>query len=224
MARTKLFSAHFHFWMPLAALTVLCWLTAAPARADGLTVSFSGLTDVTAGSTGNSFDVLLTNSSSSDVSIDAFFFEVLTSSPDVSFTDATTNTATPYIFGADSLFGPDIIGPGSTATDLNASDIDSIDSITLAAGKSLALGDVLFDVSSTAPTQSVTFTLAGFPGTSLADDLGNNVPLQTFDSGQFEINGAVASVPEPSTLILLLVALPFVALCRRVAVRVRQAF
>ena len=111
--------------MPLAAAIVVCLLEAMPAHADTLTVSLSPLSDVAAGSTGNSFDVLLTNTSGSAVSIEAFFFEVQSSSSDITFTDATTATGTPYIFGSDSLFGPDIIGLGSTATDLNASDLDA---------------------------------------------------------------------------------------------------
>jgi hypothetical protein len=207
MEKTKYFAAPFHFLMPLAAVVVLCLFAAAPAHADGLTVSLSPLSDVAAGSTGNSFDVLLTNSSGSAVSIEAFFFEVQSSSSDVAFTDATTASGTPYIFGADTLFGPDIIGPGSTATDLNASDLDLLGSISLDAGATVALGHVLFDVSPTALTQDVSFDLAGFPGTSLADDFGNDVPIQTFIPGQFGIEGAVAPVPEPSTLPLLVIGL-----------------
>jgi hypothetical protein len=150
--------------------------------------------------------VLLTNNSAASVSILAFFFEVTSSSSDITFTDATTGTTTPYIFGADSFFGPDLTGPVST-TDLNVSDEDGVGNISLADGATVALGHVLFDVSPTASTQDVSFNLVGFPGTSLADDSGADVPIATFDEGKFEIEGAVATAPEPSTLLLLIVGL-----------------
>jgi hypothetical protein len=215
MKNTKLFGMPFGFLMPLVAAIVVCLLAAIPAHADTLTVSLSPLSDVAAGSTGNSFDVLLTNTSGPAVAIGGFFFEVTSSSSDTTFTDATTATGTPYIFGSDSLFGPDIIGFGSTATDLNASDLDAAGSISLAAGDTVALGHVLFDVSPTAATQDVTFTLVGFPGTSLSDEAGNDVPIDTFTGGQFTIEGATAPVPEPSTLILLFSAVPLVLVRRR---------
>jgi len=222
MEKTKLFGVALHFLMPLMAATVMCSLTATPTHADGLIVSLAPLSDVAAGSTGNSFDVLLTNTSGSAVSIEAFFFEVLSSSSDVTFTDATTASGAPYIFGADSLFGPDIIGLGSTATDLNASDLDLLGSTALEAGATVGLGHVLFNVSPTAPTEDVSFNLAGFPGTSLADDLGNDIPIQSLIGGQLGINGAATTVPEPSSLALLATGLGFFA-CLGFRRTVRQA-
>jgi hypothetical protein len=196
--------------MAIAAAVTLCAITAAPARADGLTVSLSPLSDVAAGSTGNGFDVLLTNGSPSAVSIEGFFFEVLASSADVTFTGATTGTAATYIFGADSLFGPDITAFGSGTGDLGASDLDAVDQISLAPGSTVGLGHVLFNVSPTAPTETVSFDLAGFPGTSLSDDSGGDVPIDNFTGGKFTIKGAVAGVPEPGTLVLLLAMMPLV--------------
>jgi hypothetical protein len=215
MKKTKLFGMPFRFLMPLVAAILAGSLAAPPAQADNLVVSFSPLSDVAAGSTGNSFEVLLTNTLGPAASISGFFFEVTSSSSDVTFTDATTATVAPYIFGSDSLFGPDIIGFGSTATDLNASDLDAAGSISLAAGDSVGLGHVSFDVASGAATQTVNFDLAGFPGTSLSDEAGNDIPIATFTGGQFTIEGASAPVPEPSTLILLFAALPLVLVRRR---------
>ena len=123
-------------------------------------------------------------------------------------------TATPYIFGADSLFGPDITGFGGGTTDLGASDLDVVDQITLGPGATVGLGHVLFDVSPTAPTEIVSIDIVGFPGTSLADDLANNVPIESFSGGKFQINGPVAGVSEPGTLVLLLMMVPIV-FCRR---------
>lgn len=209
---------NFRFLMCLVVtLTAFIW-TAAPAQADVLTVSLSPLSDVVSGSTGNGFDVLLTNTSGPAVEVAGFFFEVVTSSSDVTFTDATTASATAYIFGADSLFGPDILGPGSTAADLNASDLDGAGSAALAPGQVLALGRVLFDVSPTALTQTVHFNLVGFPGTSLADAAGGDIPIETLVGGQFTINAAIPPVPEPSTLLLALAVVPLLW-SRRKAIR-----
>lgn len=211
---SKLARLPFQFLAALAAAILLSAFAPPRAQADGLTVSLSPLSDVPAGSTGNGFDVLLTNGSAAAVSIDGFFFGVSSSSADVTFTDATTSSSTaPYIFDGDSLFGPDIIGAGSTATDISGSDI-GLSSFVLTAGTTVALGHVLFDVSPTAPTETVTFDVDDFPGTSLSDDAGNGSPISTLNGGQFEIIGASAPVPEPSTLLLLLPLLPL-ALRRR---------
>ena len=194
--------------IPFAAAVAVCAIAASPAQADELIVSLSPLNDVAAGSTGNSFDVLLTNASASRVLIAGFTFQVLTASPDIAFIAATTATATPYIFGADSVLGPDITGFGGGSTDLGASDLDAIGAISLAAGATIGLGHVLFNVSPTAPTEIVSFNLAGFPGTSLSDENGGGLPIQNVGGGKFTINGPVAGVPEPATLLLLLLMLP----------------
>src|SRR5579884_513947 len=119
---------------------------AGPARAD-LAVSFSDPGNVAAGSTGDSFDVLLTNTGPSDVVLGAFTFEVATTSSDITFTDVTTATvADPYIFGADSLFAPDILGT-TTGQDITAFDLDGAGDVTIGAGSTVGLGHVLFNVS-----------------------------------------------------------------------------
>jgi hypothetical protein len=184
---------------------ILPFVFTAAARGDVLSVSLSPLSNVAAGSTGDSFDVLLTNTSGPAVPIEGFFFEVLSSTPDVTLTDATTaTTGAAYIFGVDSVFGPDIIGPGSTAADLSASDLDASGAISLASGATVALGHVVFNVSPTALAQIVDLTLAGFPGTSLSDDLGNNVAVSILAGNQFTINTSATVVPEPSPTILIL--------------------
>ena len=198
------------------AMMLVCLFATVPAHADGLSVSLSPLSDVAAGSSGNTFDVLLSNTSGASVSIGGFFFEVTSSSSDVTFTDATIATTDPYVFGTDSLFGPDIISPGSTATDLNASDLDlSLDGFSLNPGVTVGLGHVLFNVSSGAATQTVAFSFAGFPGTSLADALGDNISIATLDGGQFQITGAMTATPEPSSLFLFLAAAPLILVIRR---------
>ena len=205
------FLANFRFVLPAC---VLATLLTTPASADVLKLSFSSLNDVAAGSTNNGFDVLLTNTSGPSVTVDGFFFEVLSSSSAVTLTSATTGTAVPYLFASNSLFGPDILGPGSTPQDLRASDLDAIGGISVASGATVGLGHISFNVSPTASTESVNFTFSGFPGTSLADDLGNNVAIASLVGGQFMITGSVA-VPEPSPLILLLTTMPLVLVGRK---------
>ena len=63
---------------------------------------------VTAGSSNDSFDVVLQNTGPSAVTVAGFSFG-LTSSSNVTFTDVTTATAMTYIFNGNSLFGPDIV-------------------------------------------------------------------------------------------------------------------
>jgi len=198
-------------------LVSLAFLFTAPlVRADVLTVTLSPLSTVAAGSTNNSFDVLLTNTSGPAVSIEGFFFEIQASSTDLTLTDATTaTTSAAYIFDSNSLFGPDIISAGSTAQDLDASDLDSVSAISLASGTTLALGHVLFDVAPGAHTETVDFTVVGFPGTSLADNAGNNVPITTFQGEELKIQGAATVVPEPSSLFLLAAVAPLLWSRRR---------
>ena len=199
-------------------MIIAAFIAASPAHADGLIVSLSPLSDVAAGSTGNTFDVTLTNSSGASASIGAFFFEVTSSSSDITFTDATVDTADPYIFGADSLFGPDIVGSNS-GTDISGSDLDLAGDFSLDPGVTVGLGHVSFDVASGAATQTVSFDLVGFPGTSLSDEFGTNIPIGTLNGGQFQIIGAVASAPEPSSLLLLFSAIPLALLPRRSGIR-----
>jgi hypothetical protein len=51
----------------------------------------------------------------------------------------------------------------------------------------------------------VTITLSAFPATSLSDHQANNIPISTLTNGQ--VNIKAATVPEPSSMILLLTAL-----------------
>jgi hypothetical protein len=191
-------------------------LCSVPARADLLAISIQSPISVNAGTSGNGFDVLLTNLSGPAVSIAAFTFEISTTT-DITFT--ATNTATvldPYIFSGNSLFGP-IITVANTGQDLSASDLYSVpaSSVTLGTGATAGLGRILFDVSSTAPSETVDVTLAAYPATSLSDDLLNNVPVARLNGGQINISAITSTVPEPSSLILLLTAVPLVWRGRR---------
>jgi hypothetical protein len=181
-------------------------LYSVPARAD-LIVSIESPINVNAGTAGNGFDVLLTNSGPSAVSIAGFTFELSVPGTDILLSDATTATVVdPYIFSGHSLFGPNI-EVTNTGQDLSASDLDdTFANITLGMGATVGLGHILFDVSAGAPTESVPVKLVAFPATSLADDQTANVQIDTLSNGQINITGTVGNVPESSSLLLLLTA------------------
>jgi hypothetical protein len=65
-----------------------------------------------------------------------------------------------------------------------------------------------------AGSEAVAISLAAFPATSLSDDLANNVPIDALISSQINITGT-STVPEPSSLVLLLIALPLICGGRR---------
>jgi PEP-CTERM motif len=158
-----------------------------------------------AGSSGNAFDVELINTGPVAVAVGAFTFGIATANPNISFTDASTATVlAPYIFAGDSLFGPDLTGPTSGQS-LTASDLCAVCAgISLAAGTTVGLGHVLFDVSSSASGGVFAVNFAAFPATSLSDTTGDLLPA-TFAPGAITVPGAVA-VPEPTSLLLLLLA------------------
>jgi hypothetical protein len=152
-----------------------------------------------AGSSGNSFDVQLSNSGPSTVTIAGFSFGILTANINISFRDANISTSSPYIFGSNSLFGPDLTGPTSGQS-LSTSDVFAIPlaGTILGAGTTFGVGHILFDVSPGATAGTSAVTLAGFPVSSLSDPAGNNVVIETLSPGQITITGT--GVPEPSTL------------------------
>jgi hypothetical protein len=157
---------------------------------------------VAAGSSGNGIDVDLTNTGPSSLTVAGFSFGISIANTDISFTDANTATAAPYIFAGNSLFGPDLTGPTSGQT-LSTSDIFSIPggSVTLNAGTTVGLGHVLFDVSAGAAGGSFPVDFQLFPTTSLSDQSGANIPITTLSSGSITI--PAAAVPEPSAMLPL---------------------
>jgi hypothetical protein len=178
------------------------------AHADFLIAVSSAVAE--AGSTGNTLEVDLTNTGTSAVTFGGFAFGISTSSPSIAFTGATTATTTaPYIFASDSLFGPDIatsIGLSLTAADASALGADSV-----AAGATVGLGKVSFDVASGASLGPVTVTLAGYPTTSLSDNMGNNLPFTGLNGTIVVVASPSSPVPEPSTLLLFSTGLAFLA-------------
>ncbi len=122
---------------------------------------------------------------------------------------------------ASSLFGPTIsISPPTLPGEvLEASDASTLSGgVTLAAGSSVGLGHVLFDVSPSAPNAVVSVTFTAFPFTNLSDPLDNNIPITSLASGDIDIQGSVSpAVPEPSMFVIFAIGTGLVAVYRFVS-------
>jgi hypothetical protein len=187
----------------------------APAQADDFQITLlPTTTNINAGSSG-SFEVLLTDEiGGAGVTIGAFNFALKSTSTDVTFTDANDSTtatgymATSYIFSgnslADAFFGGDLTI--QTSPELIGTDFAYIpgSGTTMTGGETLALGEVLFDVSPTAPTETVDISFDESPaGTALSDPSDNNIPIASFTGATINITGGTTSMPEPSFFLIL---------------------
>lgn len=181
-----------------AALAAIA-LFSAPARADFVFSLESGI-NATAGSTGNTFDVLLTNTGGSDVLVGGFSWGITTSDADITFTGADTSTVTPYVFAGDSF---DVINsfplvtntlPGQTVEASDFSNSGAGD--TVASGGTVAVGRVMFDIANGAAPGpfAVTFETTGI--NSLSDNTGTGLNFTTTD-GTITIT-SITTVPEPA--------------------------
>jgi hypothetical protein len=171
------------------------------------------------GDVGDAFDVVLTNSGPSSISVAGFFFEVSVTDPDITLTGADFSTGSfTYIFAGDSFDQNNFLALNTTS----GSTLDGSDStndgagITLMSGQSLALGRVLFNISPTAATGPFTVSFTGTPAVtdanSLSDPAGAPITVGSFTSGTITITSS--SVPEPSSLWLVLGGMVAVAVRR----------
>jgi hypothetical protein len=189
------------YWTIAAGLLIL----ASSANA-GLIILAPGITGAQ-GSSGT-FDILLDNTGPGSVSISAFSFGITTLDPGITFTDATIGTVTPYIFGSDTLFGPDITI--TSGVSLTASDSPlSVPSYTVASGATVGLGHVSYSIAGGAGLGLFAITLDPL-ATSLADAGGNNISGITLTNGSLDV-----VVPEPSTLLFGGLALGAMLTARR---------
>src|SRR5258708_26882152 len=129
----------------LTALSLLFWGLLASSD---LIIS-SSPSAAAPGSTSNSFDVDLTNTGPSTVTLAAFSFGLALSDPDITVTEANIYTVQPYIFLGDSLFGPLI--STTAGSSLVASDVELTGlGVTVGSGATVGLGHVLFNVAPSA--------------------------------------------------------------------------
>ena len=197
----------------LTVLAGLATLMLSPAaRADFI---FSLQTPITANpnTTGNVFDVLLTNTGTS-ATIAAFSFGINTTDTDITFTgaDTTTSVAT-YIFAGDSFddinsFPLNTVPPPAGQT-LDASDLSNSGLGTVVGtGVTVAVGRIFFDVANGAAfgPATVSFDTTNPGVTSLSDTDFNSVPFSTLP-GAITITSSTTPVPEPASVGLLVCAL-----------------
>ena len=184
------------------AVTGVLMCTGLPARG-GIVVSVQSVS-ASAGTSGNTLEVDVTNTGA-PVDIASFSFEIsVAPGSGVSFTGADINTSTTYIFAGNSAFGPNI--DTLTGTTLDASDIAVSGSTTLGTGATLALGRALFSVAFSAPLGAAAVSFTGFPATSLSAMDLSDIPIDTLSNGTITITPATA-VPEPATLVTASLAL-----------------
>jgi hypothetical protein len=140
------------------------------------------------------FDVVLINTGAS-FEVGAFSFGVSVLDPSITFTDATTATASPYIFDYDSMFGPGI-GLDSGGQTMVASDVPNSGAATVAAGATVGLARIFFNTGAGFNSNvGVTFLSPDF--TNLSDPAGN--PIMIDDPVHGVIKVASTGVPEPAT-------------------------
>jgi hypothetical protein len=170
------------------------------------------------GTSGDSFDVTLTNTGPNAVTVAAFSFGLLLSAPDVHFTQANASTADSYIFSGGSLFAPVI--STTVGSKLIASDLESTGlGVTVGSGITVGLGHVLFDIAPSAAGGKFDITISGPPTTSLSDPSANDVPITSLINGSIQVLG----VPEPATAAIAGTGLLGLALfCRSLRTRMRR--
>jgi hypothetical protein len=202
-----LLSAAFLFATPLCQANSLIVFSLEPVAAG-------------AGTTGDSFEVLLTNDTGGSVTVGGFSFGIGVATANLTFTGVDTSTVTePYIFGADSLFGPDISVqpptlPGQT---LEAEDLDAATGAIVASGASVGLGLVHFNIAGGTPSGPIAVTFISLDD-SLANVAGGGIPFGVIN-GNVNVTAATGSAPEPATFLLAGLALvAIVAGVRRRAV------
>jgi len=211
MYKLNLGKIHWRFRYLFIAVFAAVLLGSLPARAS-MIVSIQSVI-ANSPSSGNAFDVTLTNSGPGSVTVGGFSFQLSVPAGFITFTSTTTaTTLAPYIFAGFSLFGP-TISTFPSGQSMDGSDLYSVigAGATIAAGATVGLGHVFFDIAAGAPAGPVTVTLAGFPATSLSDPQGGDIPIGTLNNGTI----TVAGVPEPSTLMLALLGLPALLLVRK---------
>ena len=198
--------------LPLVLALATGLITTTPARAgSGLVLGIANGV-ASPGSSTNSFDVTITNTTAGGVDIGGFSFELTTTSADVMFTDVTTASPA-YIFANNSYFGPDIVIDAAGNT-VSAGDNygTSNSGITLGAGQTLDLGQVIFTLDTSASTTPIPLVFSAYPATGVngsdGADYGNTL-LGPDNSNAFSITVGAGSVPEPTSLLIGLQGLLF---------------
>ncbi len=193
-----------------AALTAM-----SQAKADAM-FAFTPIS-ISASDTGGAFDVTLTNTGLSSLSIAGFSFEVTVGNSGFTLLSVDETTTASYIFAGNSLFGPDL-GFNGTGQTIQAADVTAdFGNVIIGAGTTVGLGHVTFSMlpATGMGNYDLTFT-GGAASNSLSDADGNLVPSDSTARGTINVMaGTTGVVPEPSTFILMLTAAGALAILRR---------
>jgi hypothetical protein len=171
-------------------------------------------------STGNTFEIDLTNTGPSAQNIAVFTFELSVTNTNIVFdaVDTDMNTVQPYIFAGNSLdanFSLPFASLNNAQTLAAADFTNSGGDVSVGAGATVGLGRVFFNVLNGAAPGPFTVSVDAFPATGLSDAAGANVPFSASD-GTITITGVT---PEPSFRLLLpaILLFGFVAYRRQTA-------
>ena len=210
----------FHRISWLVTLAAAALFASAPAHANMVLTLIS--VGAAAGSTGNSFDVTIQNTGASAQNIAAFSLGLSVADTHITFTGGNEFTALTYVFNGDSF---DVINgfayttiPPPTGHQVEGVDNSNSGAGTdIAAGATLGLGHIFFDVAANTSAGPIAVTIAPGCGnplcTTLSDSAGATV-LFAVTNGDITVTTSTV-VPEPSTFLLALCALPAIARRRR---------
>jgi hypothetical protein len=203
-------------WRLLPAVIAIGLLGAASSPAATLLLSLQSVL-ASSPSTGNAFEVDLTNTGS-DVVVNSFSFG-LTANTQFIFTSATTSTvSSTYIFDGigNSFFGPDITTSSVGAGFIIVGDLwaGTGNGFTVGNGATVGLGEVFFTVAADVAPGPYTVSFVTDPSqTNLSDSGGVNIPISFFNSGTITVPESAA--PEPTTLALFGVPALLLLLARK---------
>lgn len=191
-------------------------ILAAPLSHAGMIIAVQSVADPP-GSNGDTLQVTLTNTGGSAVTVAGFSFGLSVATANLIFTAVDDSTVNSYVFANHSLFGPDISVqppnlPGQTLEALDSYDTPNAGA-TVAAGATVGLGKVTFNISSNAPFGPIAVSLIP-AADSLSDQNGAGIAF----TGS---SGTVLVVPEPG--LGALVGLALLAMARRFAGQLRRA-
>jgi hypothetical protein len=207
----------FAWLLPLA---VVALIGSQPVQAAMIISAAPASMIVAAGTSGASFDITLQNTGAAAQNIAGFSLGISVADPHLSFTGANMSTALTYIFNGDSFaaaFPP--FATTLTASLIEASDLSNSGAGTsVAAGATIGLAHIIFNLAGNTSAGPISIVVAQDCSvtsdcTSLSDQAGANV---TFTARGETINVTTATgIPEPSTFLLALGALPVILWKRR---------